>query len=144
MPPSHPPPPPGVKILAKKFLKNAIIYLNSDFLAAVAIMHGCLNILSIYILRSKYDLIFRKGPELSQSIPPPHSFIFFYRILSMTDSKFILSYLFANNFCLQVRLQLKVDRIRITQRMDRVAAKIYNITIFTAAARLHIKPSVFI
>lgn len=38
VPPSHPPPPLGVKILAKKFLKNAIIYLNSDFLAAVAIM----------------------------------------------------------------------------------------------------------
>ena len=39
VPPSPPPPPPlGVKILAKKFLKNAIIYLNSDFLAAVAIM----------------------------------------------------------------------------------------------------------
>ena len=58
----------------------------------------------------------------------------------MTDSKFILSYLFANNFCLQVRLQLKVDRIRITQRMDRVAAKIYNITIFTAAARCILNP----
>ena len=31
----------------------------------------------------------------------------------MTDSKFILFNLFANNFCLQVQLQLKVYRIRI-------------------------------
>ena len=32
------PPPPGVKIMAKKFLKNAVTYLKSDFLAAVAII----------------------------------------------------------------------------------------------------------
>ena len=33
-----PPSPPGVKIIAKKVLKNAITYLKSDFLAAVAII----------------------------------------------------------------------------------------------------------
>ena len=103
-----------------------------------------LNYTVYFALKIRLNISKIKG--LAFPIYSPYSFFHFfcYRILFMTDSKFILSHLLANNFCLQVRLQLKVDRIRITQRMDRVAAKIYNITIFTAAARLHIKPSVFI